>query len=91
MKYIEWNGQTNNEKTKRGDDIMRLSKNGCVRIVYKRGAIQGKYAYERLTTDGYWDRWYSAKDSSDFIGEVERALMYVKDEPLDVSLLKTED
>lgn len=82
MKTLEWDGIQHNETTKRGDDIMRLSKNGNVRIVYRRGAVQGRYAAEHKTTTGYWDRWLMP--SSDFIGEVEKQCRYMIDEPKEV-------
>ena len=84
MNTVEWDGIQHKEKTKRGDDIMRLSKNGNIRIVFRRGAIQGKYAIQHLTTTGYWDSFSTAMYSSDHLGEVEKQCKYMIDEPLEV-------
>lgn len=84
MTNLEWDGIQHDETTKRGDAIMRLSKKGNIRIVYNRGAIQGKYSIEHKTVNGYWDRFSTAKYSSDFLGEVEKACRYITDEPMDV-------
>lgn len=84
---LEWDGIQHNEKTRRGDDIMRLSKNGNVRIVYRKSAIQGKYSAERKLEDGTWDRMTMAKYSSDFIGDVEKSCKMLRDEPLDFETL----
>ena len=81
---VEWDGRIDHGKTKRGDDIMRMSKHGNVRIVYSPFAIQGKYSIERKTTTGYWDRFHDAKYSSDTLSEVENAIKYAEDKPLEV-------
>lgn len=84
MQKLEWNGLADNGVTKRGEDVMRLSKDGNIRIVYDKYAVQGKYKLEKRVTNGYayfWDRFDTAKYSSDFIGEVEKAAMYMIDEP----------
>jgi len=81
---IEWDGIIYNEKTRRGDEIMRVSKNGNIRIVYRRGAVQGKYAVEHKTQEGYWDHFSTAYMSSDFLSEAERNCSHLIDEPLNV-------
>jgi hypothetical protein len=81
---IEWDGYVNHGKTKRGDEIMRVSKNGNIHIVYSQFAVQGKYSVERLTTLGYWDRFHDAKYSSDSLSEVEQMIKYAEDKPLEV-------
>lgn len=80
----EWGGIQHKEKTKHGDEIIRLSKNGNIRIVYRQFAIQCKYAIEHKTENGYWDRLSTAKYSSDFIGEVEKAALQIPDIPISV-------
>ena len=81
---IEWDGLNDHGKTRRGDEIMRMSKNGNVRIVYRQFAVRNKYSIERLTTTGYWDRFHDAKYSSDTLSEVERMIKYAEDKPLEV-------
>jgi len=81
---IEWDGYVNHGKTKRGDEIVRMSKNGNIRIVYHPFAIQGRYSIERLTTTNYWDRFHDAKYSSNSLSEVERSIKYAEDTPLEV-------
>ena len=88
MKYLEWSGGYNGEKTRRGDDIVRTSKNGNVRIVYRSGAIQGKYSAERKLENGEWDRMTMARYSSDFISEVEKACCMLDDKPLTFEALR---
>ena len=88
MKCLEWSGGYNGEKTRRGDDIVRTSKNGNVRIVYSSGAIQGKYSAERKLEDGTWDRMTMARYSSDFISEVENACRMIDDKPLTFETLR---
>ena len=80
---IEWDGASYG-KTKRGDEIMRMSKNGNIRIVYRQFAFQGKYAIERLTTTGYWDRFHDARYSSNSLSEVENSIRLAEDKPLEV-------
>ncbi len=85
MNRLEWDGIIHNEKTKRGYEIMRLSKNGNIRIVYNKDAIQGKYSIERKRAiDGCWDRFTTAIYSSDVLSEVINACKYMADEPLDI-------
>lgn len=85
MNKLEWDNVIHNEKTKRGDEIMRLSKNKNIRIVYSKDAIQGKYSIERKRAiDGCWDRFTTAIYSSDVLSEVINACKYMADEPLDI-------
>lgn len=71
-----------NEPTKRGNTVVRLSKNGNIRIVYCREAIQGKYSIERRLENGIWDRSVEARYSSNFLSEVEKSAKYIDDKPL---------
>ena len=82
MNTLEWDGIIHNETTKRGEEIIRVSKKGNVRIVYRKDMIQGKYAIQKLTANGYWDGFSTAMYSSDSLSEVEKACRYMVDEPI---------
>lgn len=89
MNTLEWDGIEHNERTKRGDIIMRLSKNGNIRIVYRQFMVQGRYAIERRVINQYgdlvcWDRYKFANYSSDVLSEVEHTCKYMPDEPQEV-------
>lgn len=81
---LEWDGIEHKELTKKGYEIMRLSKNGNIRIVYRRSMVSGKYAIEHKCSNGFWDSFSTAMYSSDFLGEVEKACKYMEDKPLEL-------
>ena len=87
MSYtLEWDGIVHNEKTKKGYEIMRLSKNGNVRIVYRQFMVQGKYAVERKLKNEHGVEWWDGYGmySDDFLGRVEEQCKYMLDECLEV-------
>lgn len=87
MSYtLEWDGFTHKEKTKKGEDIMRMSKNGNVRIVYRQSAVQGKYKVERKLKNEHGVEWWDGYGmySDDFLGRVEEQCKYMLDECLEV-------
>lgn len=87
MNYtLEWDGITHKEKTKKGEDIMRMSKNGNVRIVYRQFAVQGKYKAERKLKNEHGVEWWDGYGmySDDFLGRVEEQCKYMLDECLEV-------
>lgn len=86
MNALEWDGIVHNEKTKRGEEIMRVSKNGNIRVIYNKDRVMGKYLVERKMRNAYGTEWWDrfGMFSSDFLGEVERECKYMSDEIVEV-------
>ena len=86
MSRIEWDGIIHNELTKKGESIMRLSKKGNVRIIYRKDMIQGKYKAERKIKNEHGVEWWDGfmMPSDDCFSKVEEQCKYMMDEPIEV-------